>query len=539
SGLSPNVTYYFEVGGLNWNGSGNNIVLGSTSTLAATPSLSPPNFNMAGTSSVALEWGANGNSASTLYVLNLSTAPDFSGTLSSSATLGVSAALAGLNPNTTYYGEVQAINNNGIAGAFLNLGSTMTLAAEPQAVSPAFSPVYVASLTLSFNNGSPPNPTGTIYDVQISTDPGFSIWTDSFTANLNASYSGLFVNTTYYAQVAAENGIGEPTAYQALGSTSTLAVLPATVGTTYSNIAATGFTLSWSSGTASTGYNPDNTTYEAQASPDPTFATGVIDILVSATSANFSGLVSGTLYYTQVQALNQGGLPTGYVSYGSLTTLNSSAPSFLNGTFLVSNAAGTFQSPTLYTDTTTPTLQVQAQSNFTPGLSVTDTASQLALWHLDEDIGTTSQDSSTHGQSLTLTQTGGASLPSWVPGELGSGLQFGGTSNTVYSYAVSPDLSLTGWRANAAQNQWSISLWFNTTLAKGYLCQVANSNARSAGTYDAELSWYKSTGKLAFEVATSGGTRRYIQASSAYTDGNWHFATAVLNASGMQLYVDG
>ncbi|PMV79490.1 hypothetical protein C1X51_32720, partial [Pseudomonas sp. FW306-2-2C-B10A] len=87
---------------------------------------------------------------------------------------------------------------------------------------------------------------------------------------------------------------------------------------------------------------------------------------------------SGTVYYTRVRALNYQNIPSTFTTYGSVTTLNSSKPVFLAGTFQVSDSLGVYQPPALYTDTTTPKLQVQVQSNFAPGLSVTDTPSQLA-----------------------------------------------------------------------------------------------------------------------------------------------------------------
>ena len=485
---------------------------------------------MVGASSATVQWSANGNSTTTFYNVNLSTASDFSGTLLTANTLNLYATLSGMNPNATYYAEVQAVSNDGAPTAFVSLGSTMTLASQPQVPAVAFTPVNVTSLTVVFSNGSPANPAGTLYDVQLSTDPAFSVWTDSFTQGLSASYTGLTINTSYYAQVAAINGQGAYSPYSALGSTSTLAVLTGTLTPSYSGLSATGFTLTWASGTAAGGYNPDGTNYEAQAALDSGFTTGVIDQIVSTNSVNFSGLVSGTQYYTRVQALNWQGIGSGFVTYGSTITSNSSAPSFLNGTFLISNASGTFQSPTLYTNTLTPNMQIQLQSNFAPGLAVTQTTSHLALWHMDEGSGANAYDSS--GDGYTLGLNGGYS---WTSGKLGSAVHFDGSS----AYAVSPDLSGSGWRTSAANNQFTISLWFNTSLPDGYLCQVANSNTAGAGTYDAEISWYRTTGRLTFEVTNTGTTRYYLQASKTFSDGKWHFVSAVLDTAGMHLYVDG
>ncbi|MHB1939065.1 MAG: fibronectin type III domain-containing protein, partial [Acidobacteriaceae bacterium] len=536
SGLSPNSTYYFRADSLNWDHVQNYLTLGDTNTLAAVPSVIAPAYAMVGITSATVQWGADLNPADTLYTLNLSTALNFTGTLFSSNTLNTSATLTGLNPNTTYYAEVNAQNNTGAATAFVALGSTITQASQPQAPAYAFNPVFVTSLTVSFNNGSPANPTGTLYDVELSTDPAFSVYTASLTANLSAAFTGLSINTTYYAQAAAQNSNGYLSPFSSLASTSTLAVPPGTSAPTYSGLSATGFTLSWSSGDPSYGYNPDGTAYDAIISTSSGFTGSIIEQIVASTQTSFGGLVAGTVYHAEVAAINNGGLETTFTSYGSTQTLNSSAPSFLNGSFLISNASGVFQNPSLYpyTDTTTPSLQIQAQSNFSPGLSVTNTPSQLALWHLDEGSGSTSQDSSTHGQTLTLY---GSPTPSWTSGILGDALKFDGTQ----SYAASPDFSLVPFRDSATDNQWTVSLWFNSSLAHGYLCQWADSNAPGgAGQNDGDISWYKSTGRLTLDIYNAASGRYiYIQAPKSYADGKWHFASAQLSPSGMALYVDG
>jgi len=535
SGLAINTTYYFRAGSLNWSGAPDDAVVAATATLAALPVSAASTFTMVAVTSATAQWSPNGNPAWTQYALQLSTAANFTGTLFSSATVDVSATPAGLAPNTTYFARVQALNSAGVATAFAGLGSTVTMAQDPLALSPAFAPVYASSLTVAFSVGAPANPAGTAYVVQLSTDPAFSVFSTSVTANLNAAFTGLLINATYYAQAAARNWLGAAGPFVALGSTATLTVAPGVPATVFTNLTASGFTVTWASGTAPTGYNPAGTTYDAQVSADPTFATGVVDVVVSTNSSGFGGLVSGTLYYARVSAVNQSGVASSFTSLGSVTTLNSSAPSFLAGTFQISNSQGFFISPSLYTDTTTPKLQVQVQSNFAPGLSVTNTGGHLALWHLDDAAGAVAGDSSKQGQPLALT---GAPAPTWTAGKLGTALQFDGTQN----FAVSPDLSIPGWRAGLlpADNAWSVNMWFNTTLGKGYLFQVSDANTVGGATqWDAELSWYRSTGRLAFEVTDNAAVRRYIQATKSYADGAWHFASAVLDPTGMYLYVDG
>jgi hypothetical protein len=258
------------------------------------------------------------------------------------------------------------------------------------------------------------------------------------------------------------------------------------------------------------------------------FSTIAGESTVTELNATFSGLTSNTQYYGRVRTIGHQGIATSYTSYGSTTTPPSSTPIFINGSFEVSNSQGQFIDSSLYTDTTTPSIRIQTQSNYSPGLSVTDTPSHLALWRLDDGTGSSAIDGSKHNKTLSLVNS-----PSWISGKLGNAIDLNGSSQ----YGTST--SLTPWRNATGNNQWAVNMWFRTTLGRGFLFQTASVNTLGGATYDAELSWYDATGKFTFEVTTSGGARQYIQASGSYTDGNWHFVTAVLNASGMYLFVDG
>ncbi|HEX4048450.1 MAG TPA: LamG domain-containing protein, partial [Elusimicrobiota bacterium] len=135
------------------------------------------------------------------------------------------ADVPGLAVNTLYYGRVSATGNSGRRSPFLLLGSTSTLASQPLAGS-GFSSVYLSYLTVSFANGSPANPAGTVYDVQLSQDPAYSSFIDSRTYNLSATFTGLQEGALYYARAAALDLEGVETAFTALGSVSTLSSNP-------------------------------------------------------------------------------------------------------------------------------------------------------------------------------------------------------------------------------------------------------------------------------------------------------------------------
>ncbi|MFA6004378.1 MAG: fibronectin type III domain-containing protein, partial [Elusimicrobiota bacterium] len=458
SGLDANTVYYYRAASLNWSGAARYAMLSATSTLARAPVSAASTFTAAANVYLTAQWTAGGNPDWTQYRLQLSTASDFTGDISQSAGPGLAGSVYALLPNTTYYGRVAAVNNDGLATAFTALGATSTWASMPSAAAPDFAPVYFSSLTLNFSAGDPANPQGTVYEVQISSCDDFNVYQASATRNDFAVFQGLAINAAYYGRVRARSHSGLFSDFYPAGSTATLSVRPGPVASTYSNVTANSFSMTWASGTALSGYNPDGTTYSAEISTAGDFTGTILENMEVSTETVFSGLVSGTVYYARVRSANQQNAYSAFTSYGSVTTLNSAAPSFLNGTFYVSDSLGQYLSPDLYTDTTTPKLSIQVQSNYTPGLAVADTPSQLALWHLDEGAGASGSDASRHSRSLAL---GGAPAPGWTEGKLGAALDFDGTQN----YAVSANL--TPWRASAADSQFTVSLWCNTTLGKG------------------------------------------------------------------------
>jgi hypothetical protein len=239
-GLNSNTTYYFRVGALNWSGAPDYTVLSATSTNAQAPGTATPPYLTATLTDLAAQWTAGANNPPLSYRLDLSTAPDFSGAIFSSSTLNAFADVTGLTLDTVYYGRITAFGNSGIASPYLFIGSSATLASQPLTTSPTFSGVGLSGLTVSYANGSPPNPTGALYLVEVSQSPSFASFVSSETANLSATFSGLQGGVVYYAQVAAVNPEGVASAFTSLGSTVTLSSLPVYSAPEASTNAATG-----------------------------------------------------------------------------------------------------------------------------------------------------------------------------------------------------------------------------------------------------------------------------------------------------------
>ncbi|MBI5245512.1 MAG: right-handed parallel beta-helix repeat-containing protein [Elusimicrobia bacterium] len=155
TGLWPNSTYYFRAAAENcagagpWSGS-----LGATSTIS-NPIANPAFYRVFATSATVnwnpLPTAAQAGSSSTAegYVLQGSTAANFSGVLYSSATANISLStltLTGLSVNTTCYFRVATLNWNGVPNT-LAAGSTVTAIEAPASV--VFDEISTCSITAS------------------------------------------------------------------------------------------------------------------------------------------------------------------------------------------------------------------------------------------------------------------------------------------------------------------------------------------------------------------------------------------------------
>lgn len=253
AGLSANTTYYLAVRAVNNNGlSSAYTQLGSTITWPAAPGSAAPSG--VAVSQLTLNWTSGGNPAGTRYVAQLDDDPGFGSIDASSDTLNVFAALTGLAANTTWYARVRAFNAAGTGSGQTSLPATATLAAPPAAA--AYSSVAGSSLQANWTAGG--NPAGTRYEVILSTGAnpstnGFSGNLASATANTSAVFSGLAPGTAYHAEVRAVGHGGAATAYTALGSTTTIALL-APSGLAAQVHGVSSVTWSWSNVAGETGF---------------------------------------------------------------------------------------------------------------------------------------------------------------------------------------------------------------------------------------------------------------------------------------------
>ena len=308
SGLQPNTTYYSRVEALSRSGAASAY---TTAVATATNVAVPASLSLIsqGTASLSISWSANGNAAGTSY---LAQAIDpGGGVAASSATKNAQATLSGLTPATQYFTRVEAIAANGTTSGFAAAGPFATDPAAP--VSGSLADSSQTSLQASWSSGG--NPSGTVYEVSLSTDNFATTNSAATTTSLSLTLSSLLSNTTYWARVRAEGYAGAFSAYASLGSGVTMASPPGSLAV--SAAGSSSVSASWAANNAA------GTTYGAELSAD-SFASVLATSVTLNTSATFSGLTANTTYYVRVQAFNWSGASTTYAA--SVTTATTPAP---------------------------------------------------------------------------------------------------------------------------------------------------------------------------------------------------------------------
>lgn len=162
--------------------------------------------------------------------------------------------------------------------------------------------------------------TGTQSLPELSTTPAFSpaqTSSSSWRSGTNFDFAGLTPNTTYFGRVSARNYAGVQTGLLALGSTMTLAAVPVTAASTFTDVQIGSMTFQWTAGG-----NPAGSEYAAQASTAADFSGTVLaGGWLTATTTGFGGLSVNTSYYLRVQARNALHVASPYALLGSTYTL--------------------------------------------------------------------------------------------------------------------------------------------------------------------------------------------------------------------------
>ena len=298
TGLTNGTTYYFRVRAANASGSSISSNVITVAPLPAAPSVLPAgNITV---NSFTANW--NSSSGATSYLLDVSTASDFSTFVSGYN--GVSAgvtnkSVTGLAANTTYYYRVRAQNGSG-SSANSSAQAMITLPAAPTISAP--SGMTVNSFVANWGSGS------IQYQLDVSTVSSFATFVSGFNNLLltnvtSKSVTGLTAGTTYYYRVRTLNASGASANSSVMTA---LTVSGAPVAITATSITATSFVANWAGAASATSYQLDVSTSNTFS----TFVTGYNSLTVNSTNAAITNAinVATTSYYYRVRAVNSSGV---------------------------------------------------------------------------------------------------------------------------------------------------------------------------------------------------------------------------------------
>jgi len=233
SGLWANTTYYVVLNSVNWDGLDDPVLVGSTMTLPVPPQPVVPPFPLVGSSSVTVSWSSGTavlgyDGPFTLYAIQASTAANFSGTVTTATSSGLSGSVPGLFPNTTYFFQV-GVTIGVSTKSYALMGSTATLTRLPN---PSVSSVTTNSIGVTWGKFAlaPSSMTDEGFELDASTAPNFTgtvISSVSFAPSISTlTVGGLTMLTTYYMRLGSVNW-ESATNYILIGPVETADVIPA------------------------------------------------------------------------------------------------------------------------------------------------------------------------------------------------------------------------------------------------------------------------------------------------------------------------
>jgi len=306
-GLTPNTSYFVQVGALYGGTTSYSAQITNTSTLAN--ALLNPLISQVNSSSITVDWTAfavgSGTNTCEGYFLYASTSANFSTTIlmSTNSTPAASTlTLTGLTSGTTYYLEAGAVNWMNVPN-FVAIGSATT----PGGGGGLPAPTGLHNIAITFNS------INWSWNL-VGSATGYNIYSASSPTTLLGTIGtppwiemGLSTNTPYGIVVSAQ-GSGQSSPLSTSATFYTQANIPGMP--VVSTIGSSSFTVTWS-----TGGNPGYTPYQIQLAADSAFSVNVLtpvhfsDNLTANTTA-IIGLASNTQYYVRVTAENGNGILT-------------------------------------------------------------------------------------------------------------------------------------------------------------------------------------------------------------------------------------
>lgn len=313
TGLLGNATYGIflrgEGGGID--GPGTFI---TSATYAAAPSGAPSatGFTSTATVTYSLCTAPPDPASCSGYVVQASTAANFTGTIFSSATANRALGtlkLSGLAASTNYAVRLGALNPNGGVTWSPTPSSFNTGTSLVAPTSPTFDQITTGSIRFNWAQGG--NPGGLTYLAQASTASNYTgtVLAQSGTA-LNAVFTGLSSDTSWYFRVQA---LGGP--FLSAGPAATLSLPPGVSTAPFLAVGPSSLTAAW------TNPNQPDSLYKADLATDPGFLSVVQTAYVRTGAAAFAGLTPNTMYYARATAVSRSAAASASVVTGSTATL--------------------------------------------------------------------------------------------------------------------------------------------------------------------------------------------------------------------------
>ncbi|MBI5244562.1 MAG: VCBS repeat-containing protein [Elusimicrobia bacterium] len=231
---------------------------------------------------------------------------------------GAGQKFAGLAPNAFYSFKAKARGSTGLESPESPVVSTCTWAfVGSPAPASTFTNVTASAFVVNWSSGPAGgsyNPAGTWYQAEISTMAGFvPVRASSLTLNAFAYFSGLeTIGTQYYARAYGINSVNVRSDPFYLGSPFAAAPGPSVDASTFTSMAASSFTVNWSSGSAGSGYNPAGTAYQLDVSTMAGFAPLAVSSQTLNLYASATGLAVNTTQYVRVAVIKSGKAVSAY-----------------------------------------------------------------------------------------------------------------------------------------------------------------------------------------------------------------------------------
>ena len=320
--LSPNTSYYFQVKSSAAANVSAFLAIGTTITLAASPSATT--VLSASSTTAQIDWQPNGNpEPGTRYQVWQATDSLFSAPLQTLVSTSLYTT-SGLSPKTTYYFQVRALNGNGVLSAFDVTQSTLTNPVQPSAPgTPSGFAQGVSSISWIWALATD----ATSYNVFVGSNTASLV---ASTGSVSFTETGLLPNTTASIAVAGLDIAGAGPLSSASSAVFTLANVPTSISSP--TVLATSVTVAW----GISGNSPGTTASVERSTDNAAFAA-----VFSGGTTYYSdaSLLGCSTYYYRVRNQNGGGIFSGYSGSLQFYTAGSTptAPTSLAAASLTGN----------------------------------------------------------------------------------------------------------------------------------------------------------------------------------------------------------